>query len=268
MINIPIIGKECGKAYIIKFNLLNYKMVSIEDKLEVVERRFRKGSKSYQAARYIVRKNREIPEDEKAAIVGEVPLASKTLEGVFTKLKKLGLYGDTVEDIHIGAPPTSFEPPQEIPQLQPQESRHTYQGLPLQSQELKYVTVEDFNDFKSGFNESLNKALNKFMDSVVNDGAEPEEFTGEQNFEILQPDEMAIRDPSLTRKSVWLKPKTQMYFDLARQGIFVTYADSNEMGPFREFAGNISDFFNIVVDDYFIRNYNADIGILMRRYIR
>lgn len=244
-------------------------MSSIEDRLRVVEARFRRGSKSYQAARYIVRKSGEILEEEKAAIVEEVPIAAKTLEGVFTKLKKLGLYGDAVEDISLVTPPTALETTQDIPQLPPQESLHTYQDSPQESQEIKYVTMEDFNDFRKGINESLNKSIHNFLDSVMNDGAEPEESMEEDpGFEILQPDEMEIRDPSLTRKSIWLKPKTQMYFDLARQGIFVTYADNNEIGPFREFSGNLSDFFNIVVDDYFLRNYNADIGILMRRYIR
>lgn len=244
-------------------------MLSIEDKLKVVEARFRRGKKGYQAARYIVRKNGKILEEEKAALVQEIPIAAKTLEGVFTKLKKLGLYGDTVEDIHIGTPPTILEVSPETPRLPPQESRHTYPDLPQESQEMKYVTMEDFEEFREGISESLNKTIHNFLGSLTNDGFETEESVeGEQDFEIIQPDELAIRDPSLTRKSIWLKPKTQMYFDLARQGIFVTYADNNEIGPFRGFEGNLSDFFNTVVDDYFLRLYNADIGILMRRYIR
>jgi len=85
---------------------------------------------------------------------------------------------------------------------------------------------------------------------------------------VIQPEEGFIQDPSLTRHSVWLKPKTQMYFDMARQGVFANYADTKELGPFTQFDGNLSDFFNIIVDDYFIRNYYADIGLLMRRYVR
>ena len=96
----------------------------------------------------------------------------------------------------------------------------------------------------------------------------PGEDEEEEDIEIIPPEEMLIEDPSLTRHSVWLKPKTQMYFDMSRQGVFSNYEGTREMGPFTQFNGNLSDFFNIIVDDYFIRNYNADIGILMRRYAR
>jgi len=85
---------------------------------------------------------------------------------------------------------------------------------------------------------------------------------------VIAPQEGFIEHPSLTRHSVWLKPKTQMYFDMSRQGVFANYEGTRELGPFTQFNGNLSDFFNIIVDDYFIRNYNADIGILMRRYSR
>lgn len=235
-------------------------MSSPEFKLKVVDGLFRPGTKRNQAARYIVRKNREIPKDEQGAIEEQVPIGGSTLEGVFTKLRKAGLYGDdawTPSDLPQEIPP--------IPEYEPPLERST----PLQPQENKYVTIEDFNEFKEGFNESLNKALSKFIGNISNNGADPEPVTEEaQEYEIQDPGEMIIRDPSLTRKGVWLKPKTQMYFDLARQGIFVAYADDNRIGPFNEFNGNLSDFFNLVVDDYFIRNYNADIGVMMRRYAR
>jgi len=233
---------------------------SPEFKLKIVDGLFRPGSKRNQAARYIVRKNREIPKDEQGAIEEQIPIGGSTLEGVFTKLRKAGLYGGdawTLPDI-----------PQEIPPIQ--EYRPTLaEGVPLQPQENKYVTIEDFNEFKEGFNESLNNALNKFIGNITNNGADPEPVTEEaQEYDIQDPNEMMIRDPSLTRKGVWLKPKTEMYFDLARQGIFVAYADDNRIGPFNEFNGNLSDFFNMVVEDYFIRNYNADIGVMVRRYAR
>ncbi len=234
-------------------------MSSPEFKLKVVDGLFRPGSKRNQAARYIVRKNREIPKDEQGAMEEEIPIGGSTLEGVFTKLRKAGLYGSEV-----------WTPP-DIPQERPpiQEVRHTPQELPQINQENKYVTIEDFNEFKEGFNESLNKALNNFIGNISNNGADPEPPREEEpEYDIPLPNDLMIRDPSLTRKGVWLKPKTQMYFDLARQGIFVAYADDNRIGPFNEFDGNLSDFFNIVVDDYFIRNYNADIGVMMRRYSR
>ena len=59
-----------------------------------------------------------------------------------------------------------------------------------------------------------------------------------------------------------------MYFDMARQGVFANYAGTREPGPFAQFDGNLSDFFNLIVDDYFVRNYYADIGLTMRRYVK
>ncbi len=236
----------------------NRKLSSPEFKLKVVDGLFRPGTKRNQAARYIVRKNREIPKDEQGAIEEQIPIGGSTLEGVFTKLRKAGLYGSdawTPSDLPQEKPPIQeYKPPLE-------------RSIPLQPQENKYVTIEDFNEFKEGFNESLNNALTKFIGNISDNGADPEPvMEEEQEYVIPEPGEMMIRDPSLTRKGVWLKPKTEMYFDLARQGIFVAYADDNRIGPFNEFDGNLSDFVNMVVEDYFIRNYNADIGVMMRRY--
>ncbi|GAG60970.1 unnamed protein product, partial [marine sediment metagenome] len=58
--------------------------------------------------------------------------------------------------------------------------------------------------------------------------------------DLIPPEEMDIQDPSLTRKSIWLKPKTAMYFDMAREGIFANYVGSREIGPFTQFKGNLS----------------------------
>ncbi len=232
-------------------------MLSPEEKLKEVNELFRQGSKRNKAARYIVRKNREIPKDEQAKIEEVIPIAGSTLEAVFTILRKAGLYG---EDAWA---PSDITP--EKPQYE--EVQHT--PLPILPLEQKYVTIEDFNEFKNGFNDTLNQALTNFINKLTNNGADPTVPIEEgQDFEIQQPHELMIIDPSLTRKGVWLKPKTQMYFDLARQGIFVAYADDNRLSPFNEFDGNLSDFFNMVVDDYFIRNFNADIGVMMRRYGR
>ena len=66
--------------------------MALDEKLNAIDGLFRPGSKRNQVARYIVRKNREIPKDERAAIEREIPIAESTLEGVFTKLRKVGLY--------------------------------------------------------------------------------------------------------------------------------------------------------------------------------
>ena len=224
-------------------------MSTIDENLKIVTNKFRKGSKRYLAARYIVRQNREIPKNEKESICQQIPISSKTLQDLFTELKKMGLY-----------------PPQETIESS-EEPLHHPQEASQQVEETEYATIEDLNLFRkemSNFSESL-----RYLTSLMNDGAEIEApIEEEQEFEPIMPDEMTIRDPSLSRQSIWLKPKTQMYFDLTRQGIFGNYSDTNEISPFNGFKGNLSDFFNTIVDEYFIRNFNADIGILMRRYIR
>ena len=226
-------------------------MSDIERKLEAVESRFRKGSKQYDAARYILRQNRKITSDERKAICQEIPISYKSLQGLFTELRKMDLY----------PPKKTSEPPY---QPTPPEVYHktSYQAPEAPKPPLQeYATKEDF--------ETLRNSIN-YLASIMSgeNPSNPGEDEEEEDIEIIPPEEMLIEDPSLTRHSVWLKPKTQMYFDMSRQGVFSNYEGTREMGPFTQFNGNLSDFFNIIVDDYFIRNYNADIGILMRRYAR
>ncbi len=235
-------------------------MSDIEARLEIVNERFREGTKRYEAARYIVRQNREITTDERKALVDEIPIGYKTLQGLFTELRKMGLYPPQ-PSIPIAQPaPTPQivtsdlvpEPQHPQPQLQPE-----------------YASLHDLN--------ALRKDI-QYLAAVINGNGNPlpvepeyevidEPETEEpQEIEISPPTELNIQDPSLTRHSIWLKPKTQMYFDMARQGIFANYVGTRDLGPFTQFKGNLSDFFNVIVDDYFLRNYNADIGLLMRRY--
>ena len=224
-------------------------MSGIEGKLEAIESRFRHDSKQWKAARYIVRQNRKITSDERKAICQEIPIASKSLQGLFTKLRKMGLY-----------------PPQETSEspLQPaapevyHEASHSAPEYPEPSLQ-EYATKEDF--------ETLRNSIS-YLASVMSgeNPSNPGEDEEEEDIEVIPPEEVIIDDPSLTRKTIWLKPKTQMYFDMSRQGVFSNYEGTRDLGPFTNFDGNLSDFFNIIVDDYFIRNYNADIGLLMRRY--
>ena len=242
-------------------------MSDIESKFKAIESRFRKGSKQYEAARYIIRQNRKITSDERKAIAQEIPIAYKSLQGLFTELRKMRLYPpQTISDI-----PNHHPPPEN-----PQETSHQIHQNP-QPPLPEYATLEDLM--------SIRKDI-QYLAAVI--GGEPTSNPGNyeeeeemdliqpqemdliqpQEMDLIQPQEMDIQDPSLTRHSVWLKPKSQMYFDMARQGIFSNYAGTREMGPLTQFNGNLSDFFNIIVDDYFIRNYNADIGLLMRRYVK
>jgi len=234
--------------------------LSVDEKLKIVNGTFRKGSKSFKAARYIVRQDHEISDEEKVAICQEIPISPKTLEGVLTKLRQLGLYAtddiplDLYKDTEI-----------EEDEIEPTQEQFYRPEIPQQN---NYVTIEDFARLREELNANI-----KYLAAVVNgDPIEEQEYEEEipqVDYELPpQPDEMAIQDPTLMRKSIWIKPKTSMYYDLTRQGIFTHYSDTNEPSPLLGFKGNLSDFFYIVVDDYFIRNFNADIGILMRRYIK
>lgn len=225
--------------------------MGIEAKLEAIESRFRHDSKQWNAARYIVRQNRKITADERKAICQEIPIKYKTLQGVFTELRKMGLYppqkiSDT-SNLHP-IPETPMETSHQVPEA-PQP--------PLQ----EYATVEDL------------KALRKdihYLASVIGGEApsNPGEDEEKEDIEVIQPGEVFIQEGSSSRESLYLKPKTRMYYDMAKQGVFGNYAGTNEPGPFTNFKGSMSDFFNIIVDDYFIRNYYAEIGLTMTRYPR
>ena len=231
-------------------------LASIEDKLNIIDSKFRKGSKSYKAARYMIRQNRELPKEEQEALINELEISPKSLEYVVTKLRKLDIYQFDV-DLEDYEPDIQEE--EEAPIIEEMEMD---EEIPKDN---NYATIDDLNSFKEDINTNL-----KYLASVISGGVEPEEeeeFVNDRLIEIATPDEMSIGDPSLTRKSIWLKPKTQMYYDLARQGIFATYAGSNDASVLSGFDGNLSDFFNSIIDDYFVRNFNADIGILMRRYV-
>ena len=226
-------------------------MSDVEGKLEAIEIRFKKDSKQYKAARYIVRQNRKIPKDEQEKICQEIPIAKKSLQGLFTELRKMGLY-----------PPQkiSDKPPHpQAPEKHQEISHHVPEVIPPPLQE--YATKEDF--------ETLRNSIN-FLASVISgeEPSNPGESEEEVDIEVITPEGMFVQDASLTRASVYLKPKTQMYFDMARQGVFANYAGTREPGPFAQFDGNLSDFFNLIVDDYFLRNYYADIGLTMRRYVK
>jgi len=228
-------------------------MFTVEEKLEAVEKRFKKTSKRYKAARYIIRQNRRIPKDEQKAICQEIPIKPKTLEGLFTELRKMGLY-----------PPQEIDQAPEHPQL-PQEPSPQIPEDIQPPKEPEYATIEDLNLLKDSI-KHLSAVLSGSNPPAPD---EPEEDEDEdtiqpEDIDLIPTEELSIQDPSLTPKRVWFKPKTIMYFDLTRQGIFSSYADADELGPLTKFKGNLSDFINIIADDYFIRNYNIDIGLLPR----
>lgn len=234
-------------------------MASIEDKLDKVDNKFRRGSKAYKVARYIVRQNRELPKEEEDALIRELDINRKALQYVTNKLRDLGLYTFDI-DLEEYEPDIQYE---EFEQVENQEENMS--NIPKLPKDNNYATIEDLNNLKEGLQASLNQLTSAILGEPETE--EDEAYISDRMLEISTPDEMSIGDPSLTRKSIWLKPKTQMYYDLARQGIFTSYAGSNEISVLNGFNGNLSDFFNAIIDDYFVRNFNADIGILMRRYV-
>ncbi len=241
-------------------------MTTIEEKLKAIDDRFRNPSKQRDAARYIVRKNSKITSDERKAIIETIPIKRKTLQGLFTELRKLNLYPPQKPvDVPKRAP---------IPE-KPQEPSHHTPEDPMPHQ-IEYATKEDFETLRNSINYLASVISGEApsnpgeLESVIRGEAlsNPGESEEEEYREVITPEGMFIQDASLTRASVFLKPKTQMYFDMARQGVFANYAGTREPGPFAQFDGNLSDFFNLIVDDYFVRNYYADIGLTMRRYVK
>ena len=256
-------------------------MANIEENLEAIENRFQKGSKQYNAARYIVRQNRKISKDEQEKICQEIPIAEKTLQGLFTELRKMGLYPPRkISD--IPSRPSAPEMPKETSHHVPEASQP-----PLQ----EYVTKEDFETqfetLRNSTSENLETLKNSvnYLASVIGREApsnpdelasvmrgevqsNPGESEEDEDIEVIQPEGMFIQEGSRTKQSIWVKPKTQMYYDMSKEGVFHNYAGTREPGPFADFNGSLSDFFNMIVDDYFIRNYYADIGLTMRRRVR
>ena len=230
-------------------------MSDVSAKLEAVENRYRKGSKQYDAARYIVRQDHKILADERKAICQQIPIAESTLSDLFTELRKLGVY-----------PPETSDTSERLPAREKQHE--TLRHVPEDPQP-EYATLEDLNALRTAISKDIHYLASVISgDPPLTPGGEPPSNPGEheEDIEVIPPEEGFIQDPSLTSKPVWIKPKTWMYFDMSRQGVFSNYAGTRELGPFTNFDGNLSDFFNIMVDDYFIRLYNADIGLLMRRY--
>lgn len=238
----------------------------VEAKLKIVTEEFRRDSKGNIAARQIVQWREELSKEDIIILSEEIPIKAKTLEGVFTRLRKLKLY-----------PPQEFSFPSSPEE--PQEASHPVSEVLQPS--LEYVTREDFETLKKSTNEyleNLNNSINNLAslmnrDLPLNPGEDEEEEEYEDEDEMpmqgemiqpgerIQPGEMMVQEGSSTRESVDIKPKTRMYFDLARQGAFHNYPGTREPGPFADFNGNISDFFNVLADEFFIRNYNADIGL-------
>lgn len=232
----------------------------VEAKLKIVNEEFRRDSKGNIAARQIVQWREELSKEDIIILSEEIPIKAKTLEGVFTRLRKLKLY-----------PPQEFSLPST-----PKEPQETSHHVPKVLQpSLEYVTKEDFETLKNSTNEhfeNLTNSINNLAslmnrDPPLNLGEDEDEEEYEEDDEMplqgemIPPGEMIVEGGSSTRESVDIKPKTRMYFDLARQGAFHNYPGTREPGPFADFKGNISDFFNVLADEFFIRNYNADIGL-------
>jgi hypothetical protein len=71
-----------------------------------------------------------------------------------------------------------------------------------------------------------------------------------------------LTDPSLILTSFWLRSQNSIWYDLTKRKAF-------GQPPLRDFPenGNISDFINLVVDDYFKRVYQAGLGVIRREML-
>jgi len=247
----------------------------IEAKLEAIEDRYRKESKQYEAARYIVRQSRPITTDERKAMVKEIPIKYKTLQGVFTELRKMGVY----------PPQKTSDIPKQPPATEkaPDPSHHDPED-PRQPQP-EYATKEDFD---TQF-ETLRNSIN-YLASVIGEespsnpgelasvirGEAPsnlDESEEEEYIEVMYPEELFIQEGSSTRQSILLKPKTQILYDATKDGLFGDYPGTRETDPFARWKkgdkGKLkitwSDFFNILAEEFYFRLYDVNIELTTRR---
>lgn len=235
---------------------------------EAIDKRFRDPSKQRDAARYIVRMNRTLTSEERKAIVDQIPIANSTLSDLLTELKKMGLY-----------PPKAPSKPADTPAAPEETAETSLHHVPEAPEPLlqEYATKEDFEILKTSIN---------YLAAVVS-GVDPEtlpETLGEdeeeeeeveviqlEEVELVPQEEIIIEDPSLIRKTIFLKPITMLLFDLARVGAFPNYVGTNEPGPFTNVKNeglkkiNLSDFFNNMAEDYSNHLYNMTVGL--QKYI-
>ncbi len=239
-------------------------MLTLEEKFEAIDDRFKNPSKARDAARYIVKKNHKITSEERKAIIETIPIKRKTLEGVFTELRKLNLY----------PPQKTVEKPKRTPALEkPEEpARHIQENPPPPLQE--YATREDLNTLRTDISNDI-----RYLAAVIggDEPSNPGESEEKVEVEGIQSGAMYIPDASLTRASVFLTPLTQIYHDMAKEGEFSYYPGTQKESPFavfmeghKNFKGllTLSDFVNNAVIDYFIRTHNAVIGVKGWRDLR
>ncbi len=239
-------------------------MLTLEEKFEAIDDRFKNPSKARDAARYIVKSNRKIKTDERKAIIETIPIKEKTLQGVFTELRKLTLY----------PPQKTVEVPERAPiPVKPQEiSLHETENPPPPLQE--YATKEDLNELKDYFSKNIH-----YLAAVIGgeDPSNPGESEEEGEGDVIQQEGMYIPDATLSKESVFLNPLTHIYFNMAKAGEFSYYPGTQKESPFavfidghKKFKGllTLSDFVNNTVIDYFIRDHNAVIGVKGWRDLR
>ena len=227
-------------------------MSTIEARLETIENKFRRGSKSYEVARWVVRQNRDvIPDIEKETIAKEFGLSTSTISGVFTKMRALGLYGDTLPPLDI---PSIQTPPQLPPPSQYPLTPHTPtpNSMPPNSQE--YATREDL--------ERIEEAILSLSSLINGDNSEDDDDDSEDDYQeprkITEQPQAILEESSMKQMGTWIFAKNLLYYDFARQGAFG--------GALDKFDGNWSDFVNIIIEDYFVRTSNVGIGLLSRRF--
>jgi len=225
----------------------------IKAALEAIETRFRNPSKQRDAARYIVRQNRIITSEEKKKIVEQIPIATSTLSELFSELRKMGLYPPQEASESTDMSESTEKPMKPSPQA-PEAPEPSVQ---------EYATKEDLETLRDSINYLAAVMSGVDPENPGEDEEEEEEVEviPLEEVELIPQEEILIEDPSLIKKTIFLKPITMLYFDLARAGAFPNYVGTNEPGPFTYFTGNLSDFFNNMTEDYSNRLYDIDIGL-------
>jgi hypothetical protein len=231
-------------------------LLSLEEKLALVEKNFRRTSKSYDAARYIVRQQREIDDDEKEAICSEFGIAYKTLSYIFTRLKKLKLYGIIQDEQVKQKAALSKEPIIEV-ETEPEPSKET-QEIQEAQHTPQYVSRQDFEIFQKNIANSINALTALLNNDELEPITEEEDYVTEDPPIMEAPGHAILEEATMKQMGTWIKAKNLLYYDFARQGYF--------RGALEDFEGNWSDFVNTVIEDYFKTVNNVGIGILSRRF--
>jgi len=228
---------------------------TLQDKNDIIDNKFRKGSGSYELAKSIVRQGlTSLTESEKMEVGKEFRLSTSTVSGVFSKLRGLGLLGSTHTPPYT--PSINIQEPNQQP-----TALHTPPTNPEPTASQEHATIADLERLETaifGLTELLNDEEYEEGDEGNPDSDDPTQVNPPQPPMTPQEQRTILDDSSMKQMGTWVFAKNLLYFDFAKQGTFG--------GALEKFDGNWSDFVNIVIEDYFVRTSNVGIGLLSRKF--